>query len=734
MAITNSEYLLQQILNSTNKSNDNLTALKEVISEGFKNQPGGRRNRNGGAGGNGPGGNGGAGGGNGSGGSGGGSTEGAMSKAFKNMFGEMRNFGGTLAGNSATASNVLGSLGASSRVLTGAFKAIPGPVGAAATAFEAVVDVGLKVYDYMNQQLEMYNRLNSAGVNLANGMLTARKGAATSLMSLNEFNEVLTKNSESLAAMDGQYGNGVQHFSDLLNSVQKLEDINGIYGVSQQQLADLTAKNYKFNKLYSGNTQMRQLNETQSTANFVSSMTYLSKTVGKSVDQLLGKFDEMGQNLDSQIAVGALIDRFDLDPEKAANVQKGMDATLASMGDVGKTLQQMNASYLKVGTLPEDFDSQFNQMLLQRMQELQAAGVDNAKDIRTSISKFIKQNKDMLDVEIKNQYQAGNITQAQWLSQLKNLEAMKNDPQNQPSAIIEQFTKTFNNWLGNTFTKPFNDMYTSVQESAAKYLLDVGNRSDGYISFMTNIWTDVFNGLSTGAKWLLEKSLAFPKMIAETLFGNFDQVEAAFGKAFDSVLQLPISIWNMVMNLLSGESLPKASEMLKKTVSNLFGHIGDIFTSFGNLTFNTDDIKKRINNMYDSIKSKLTGWWDSAKGWFKGEGDDKKPIQSPLENKVNSGAINTNSSTPTSTDDMRKAPVVNGPTYTPPVKVEDSTDNSTDNNSNPAANTNSNDVNEAILKTIQSLLSNAESSVQANNEALNYFRQIAENTAEQRNL
>lgn len=731
MAITNSEYLLQQILNSTNKTNDNLTALKEVISEGFKNQPGGRRNRNGGAGGNGSGGNGGgAGGNNGS----GGGTEGAMSKAFKNMFGEVKNFGSTLAGNSATASNVLGSLGASSKVLTGAFKSIPGPVGAAATAFEAVVDVGMKVYEYMNQQLEMYNKLNSAGVNLANGMLTARKGAATSLMSLNEFNEVLTKNSESLAAMDGQYGNGVQHFSDLLNSVQQLENINGIYGVSQQQLADLTAKNYKFNKLYSGNTQMRQLNETQSTANFVSSMTYLSKTVGKSVDQLLGKFDEMGQNLDSQIAVGALIDRFDLDPEKAANVQKGMDATLASMGDVGKTLQQMNASYLKVGTLPDDFDSQFNQMLLQRMQELQAAGVDNAKDIRTSISKFIKQNKDMLDVEIKNQYQAGNITQAQWLSQLKNLEAMKNDPQNQPSAIVEQFTKTFNNWLGNTFTKPFNDMYTNVQESASQYLLDVANRSDGFVSFMTNIWSDAYSVLGDSAKWLLDKSLAIPKMIGEVLFGNFDQVESAFGKVFDDIMQIPLAIWNMVMNFVTGESLPDASEMLRKTVSNLFGHIGDLFSSFGKLTFNSDEVKKRINTMYDSIKSKLTGWWDSAKGWFTGEGDDKKPIQSPLENKVNSGAINTTSSAPTSTDEMRKAPVVTAPTYTPPAKVDAGKDNSTDNTLDPSAANNTTDVNDAILKTIQSLLSNAESSVQANNEALNYFRQIAENTAAQRNL
>jgi len=43
-------------------------------------------------------------------------------------------------------------------------------------------------------------------------------------------------------------------------------------------------------------------------------MTYLSKTVGKSVDELLGKFDSMGDSLDSTVSQFAMTENWGVDP------------------------------------------------------------------------------------------------------------------------------------------------------------------------------------------------------------------------------------------------------------------------------------------------------------------------------------------------------------------------------------------------------------------------------------
>lgn len=717
MAISQSDYLLQEILTKTSTGNDHLAAMAELLVEMNKTIKK-----------NGPG-SGGPGGGSGGGSGGGGprppghGDSKRFSNMFKSMFGNMRGAGSTILGNNATSANVLGSLGQSAMGVSSALgKAIPA-IGGVTAAFNLVVDAGMKVYDYMNAQLQMYTQLNSSGLSLATGMSTLERASAKSLMSNAQFGEALQKNADVLAAMEGTYGNGVEHFGDLMNSVQKLQNVNGMYGVSQEQLADLAARNFKYQKLYGSQESLRNMNQAQSTEQFVRQMTELSKSVGKSVDQLLGSFEGMTNSFDSQATARALTRFWGKSEDDAAAMNKEMNTVFASMGEFGAQFQAFNTQGLTLKPLSDEFNSQFAQMLTDRMKELQNGPKRDAKSIQQQIIKWTNEHQKQLQLEIDALYDAGNIPAAKFLQDFQNSIKLMNANRVQVSPVMEDFTNRFNTWLADSVTGPFKTMWADTRDSALKYLMETYDSVDSIFMMPSKMFKDLMNYMNSGMSGAFGVLMNIPTELLQIVAGNTEPLTTAFKNFFSDIIDIPGSLAKLIWGMITGDGWSKSADELHNTIGNIFTHVGDIFDGVSKLDFNYDDMKKRIQSSFDSMKNKIAGWWDSAKSWWAGE-DPKEVNQLPNGKPV--------IPPPTAVEPKKpqQPTVMEPPSYTKPIKIETPDPSvATD----PALEQKQS-LDESILKGINNLMSATEQANQLNSTASGYLRQIAENTTVPQNL
>ena len=749
MAGLGSDYIQQQLLDQSVAMNDNLSAMRQVLLDINKNT------KNGSSGGSGSNGNGNPGNRNDRRRNDNGNT--SFNKAFKDLFGESKNIGKTMLGNNGSIQNTVGAFTTSAKVLQNSLGKLPGPIGLAANAFLSIVQVGGMVYEYLNEQLNMYNQLNSAGVTLADGMLTVRKGSGAAFMSINEFSAAISKNSDAVAAMEGQYGDGVEHFGKLLNTVQLTQEKLGLYGVSAQQLADITAKNYKFERMYSGQQQIRNMSESQSTTQFVQQMTYLSKTVGKSVDELIAKFTSMGDNLDSNTAIDALKNNYGLTEEKAADVTKSMNSIFASMGAAGETLQKLNASKLADNMLPEEYNNQFTQLYTDRLKELQAAGITDEKVIRRAMSQYVKEHEEQLQTEIQAQRRIGNYSAAQWLSQLKNVERTMNDPKNQPSPIIEAFTNRFNLWIGKTFTEPFNAFYTKTAEGAASYLSNLADNSTNAWDFMTKLVHDGFMKFNSGMMGHFSELANLPGKLMQTFFGeSWKRVSDAFSNLGADLLAIPIRLGQLIWEMFTGSSddIDSAGKELMGSIKRIFSDVVGVFTKIGSLSIDFDDVKRKFTEAIESLKNKFTGMLDRIKNWWNDSDEETEPkkVEKPKPQSQTTSkpkeapqskeqSANKSKETPIASAKKSSTPIANQPKtagtqkvtsppeYTKPEKIEQA-----EQTSSTEIQTAQHTENESPNKLLAEILNTLESQGQINGQLAIILRQIADNTEPPRNV
>lgn len=731
----NSDYILQQIADSSKSIDDNLSSMRELLTDIAKNNKkesgsSGKSNNSNNS---------------------GNRTQrkqnssGSFSGAFKSLFGEAQHFGAAITGNNGKVQTAMSSLGVSAKVLESTFGKLPGPVGWVSTAFLKVAEAGVKLYEYMNEQLEMYNDLNSSGVTLAKGMTTARDGAASAFMSLNSFNKVLAKNSDSLAAMDGQYGDGVEHFGNLLQTIQLTQNKMGLYGVSQEKLADLAAKNYKFERMYAGNAQMRNLSEQASTQQFVESMTFLSRSVGKSVDELLSKFSSFGDNLDTGVGQSALQTFYGLTEERSAEVMKGMNSVFSAYGDFGSVLQKLNTSKLQLGSLPEEYNNQITQLITDRLAELEKAGVTDPKAIQKAMNDFIGQNVDEIKKQMQASYNTGNTAAGDLLQKLLQMQKTFNANAGKPLPATEQLATLFNNWIGKNITEPLQKTWNQAKESSAQWVLDIAKNSDGVFDFLgkltmqslaaiPKVFSSGFNYLGT----LIDN-------LGVQLFGNgYKDASKGFSNFIDYLSELPLKLWNSVLGWFNTSTDDKEKQVqgiistLYDSVKNAFNYIGNLFSSFSlddmkknlmqgfdklsHMDFNYDDVSKSIMNSFEAMKSSLSSWWETAKSWFSNDESTKpqapKPATPPPAPLASTNPI------------AGKQQVTAAPEITKPQKVEQANQQTPE----AAQDTQTADNNEDMKKLLSSILNNLEAQSSNSNQLAILLRTIADNTEPPRNV
>lgn len=719
MAIV-SDALLQRLIDESSNGNEHLKSMKELLvsidrksgrrGSGGSGSPPDRRNdrdQN---------------------------SQGAFTGTLKSIFGEMQGLSGTILGNAGSVQNTASSLGTSLGNVGAALSNLPGPIGMVGTAFSAIATVSTALYESMNEQLNMYNALNSSGLSLSAGMMSVRKGSAGAFMSMNDFSEAITRNSDAIAAMDDQYGDGVEHFGRLMNSIQNAQNGVNAYGLSQQQLADVTARNYKFNKIFSTEQQMNRMNESQSTQTFVGQMTYLSKTVGRSVDELLKKFDSMTDNLDTTMAEGSLKTLYGLPAEIAAGTTKATNAVFASMGEAGDTLQKLNSSKLSMFMLPEEYNNTFVQEYTDMIANLQKNGVTDEKVIRRTMSKWTAERKGWLDQEIDIQTRSGNIQIATLLNQIKNTEKLLNDPSKQPNLYYENMMTRFNLWIGDNFTKPLNEYFARSQEQLSKYLTNLANTTDNAYDFAEQLFRDGFNKINDAmGGWLMAPLKMFQELGKILMGEQYPLLANEMGIMFDSVMEIPKQLTKTLIEWASGGDLYDVSAGLRIAVKMMFEDIGNSIKNLMTIDieqFNYEAVKTRIKEAFQGMLDSVIKFWDKLTAWW--NTDDSKAIEQrraelqeqrqTVETQSTAKQRNTSQKVQTNTD------------YTKPQKIEEAEvaeqekyqDDSADLMASQRA-----DSTNRLLSTMVNIL---ETQASQTAQQLAMMRQVAENTEPARNV
>ncbi len=598
MAVNTSDYLLQQLVNQTKDNNDSLTAIRELLAENIKNdkkKSGSNGKKNGSS-------------------SSSSSNRGnrgsaqaddgkAFGKLFKSLSSEVSNVSKTMMNSSTNVSTVVNSLGVSASSFAGSLAMMPGPIGAAAAAFKLVTGAGLAVYNALNAQLEVYTRINSAGVALAEGYGSVLKGAGASMLSMDAFSEALQTHSSVVAQLDGAYGDGVATFGKLLGTVQQAQNELGLYGISQKTLTDLTARNIKFQKQYGGREALRSMDQAKSTEQFIMSMTKFSKSMGESVDALLNKTQNLDKSLDTRSMQIALQNYSGLSSKAAVATSKAFNEAAGAMGDAGADFLRLISHRLSIGGVPDDLLTPVLNQFADLGENLVRSGVTDSQEIRRQQLEFVKKNKELIKQDLLNQIQLGNTTAATFYQQLLDMEATVNDPKNNPADKLTQFTNRFNMWISKEFTEPFNTMYANTQNSIVDYLSDIADRTDGAWEFIGELALDGF-GLVPIAKDAIAyldrigaEFTAWLDGLGADIFGSgYSKVSEAFDTFMNNLMDLPGNLWNSVKSWFGGGSdndikLNNSTETPAESVNNI------------------------IDNGVNSVSDYFAGMWDKFNKW-----------------------------------------------------------------------------------------------------------------------
>lgn len=715
----NTDYLLDSIITEIKNTNDSLSELKQLLIENARDS---RRNSGGNRG------SGSGGGSGGRGGSGGSGSGNGLSGLFNTLQGEMSSLTRFSLGNTATVENTVRTLGTSIGSVSKAMVGLGGPIGMVGAGFLKIAEVGLQVYEYLNQQLKMYNDLNSSGVTLANGMNSLRRGSSTAFMSVEEFSAAVKNNTQSMVVLEDQYGDGVVQFGNLVKSVQLAQNELGLYGLSQAQIADITAKNIKIQKLYSGAAHIREMNEAASTTKFITDLTYLSRAMGTSIEELISKTASTMEGADFGQIQSSLTSLQGIPAELASEMTKTMSTVFAGLGKGGDVLASSFADFVNVGYLmPEGMEAaanvmgRFNQELLSMNQQ----GLTSAEDYNRFTSQFFKDSANLAELEQARQVaiQMGNKDAATKIQNIINAGKLITAEADKPIAAWEELTNRFNNWMGESIMDPFNNFVNNTTESFGNYLLNLIDTSDGFWSgtwqFVKDSGSFIMNGVMDGMEQTADYLVGGVFKVVDFLFGTstFETVNEYFDEAFNYLTDSMGSVVDWAGDLFFG--IDDASDVAYEWITD------------------------KMDALYDVLGSSLDaakGYWGKFTSWL-GFGSDDEPVNANQAEKTqneqvqNKERASKRAKEQSSTEKLKERAKVE-PTAKPegkPIeKIEEPKRPVVDPNM-PRIDPMQDQHQKELISTLKKILNKSDEQSAFFNTLVGYMREISENTVPETN-
>lgn len=714
------DVLLDLLLQEAKKQNDTLSIMKQTMIKMAKQNGGGNGgpppNPNPNP--NPPGGSGG--------GAGGSSVKNIISSMGKGLLSSLS----PLTGNSVTASTAVKAFGSGVSNVLGPLKAIPGPIGAAATAFDMIVKAGTALYEYLDNQLKMYQDLNSAGVQLTDGIFGFRKNAGNAMLSMDQLSKVVTTNSDTFASMNEQYGDGIKHFGELVNTITMAQRQVGIYGLSQQQIADITAKNYKLQKLYATEARFRDMSEQNSTNNYISSLVQMSKVLGVSIDQIMKKNEEFAKSSRAFNITTYLKNM--LPKDTAENVTKTFGELTSSLGEGGKVIQDVMGEFAVTGKLPQDI-GQYGQALLpyfDKLKGMMESGVTDPREYQKVLKKITNDTSTMNQIanDLYSAQATGNAAGEQFVSAIMNMSKFMNDQANQVPSAFETLQTRLENWIGDSIIAPFNKFFGDTANGIAQYLLDKYNETG-------SIWDTAIDAFDTGMGKVLAFFWTLPSRLVAYLTGqDYDtsvenSISEMLGGVFKSISMIGKTVWDFFFG--SKDDVKKDLEIVNKAIFGVINSVKSLFEKIKNFlaNFSIDGIKDKLKSGAESLGNSLSEKWDEVK---KGFGNMGSPADDP---KVQAGQQKPQdpAQSPTSPIQKVKPPQVKAKTEvtkSPPIQKPDDDEKNNSNTNMPNQPT---QAEIDIMNILNKLNSGTAETVAALNNAVKYLSSISTNTEPVRN-
>jgi len=635
-----------------------------------------------------------------------------------------------LTGNSVTASTAVKAFGSGVSNVLGPLKAIPGPIGAAATAFDMIVKAGTALYEYLDSQLKMYQDLNSAGVQLSEGIFGFRKSAGSALLSMDQLSKVVTSNSDTFAAMNEQYGDGIKHFGELVNTITMAQRQVGIYGLSQQQIADITAKNYKLQKLYATEARFRDMNEANTSNNYISSLVQMSKVLGVSIDQIMKKNEEFAKSSRAFNITTYLKNM--LPKDTAENVTKTFGELTSSLGDGGKVIQDVMSEFAVTGKLPQDI-GQYGQALLpyfDKLKGMMESGVTDPREYQKVLKKITTDTSTMNQIanDLYSAQATGNAAGEQFVSAIMNMSKFMNDQAQQVPTAFETLQTRLENWIGDSIIAPFNKFFGDTANGISQFLLEKYSETG-------SIWDTAIDAFGTGMSKIMGFFWSLPARLLAYITGQEydssvqDSITELLGNVFKSFSMIGKTVWDFFFG--SKDDVKKDMEIVNKAIFGVINQVKTLFQKIKDFlsNFSIDGIKDKLKSGADSLGKNLSEKWDEVKKGFGSIGNTDQPTVKPSDQTKSQDPTQS----PTSPVQKVKPPQVKSKTEvtkSPPIQKPDEDKPNQDGTNMPNQPT---QAEIDIMNILNKLNSGTADTVAALNNAVKYLASISTNTEPVRN-
>jgi len=213
--------------------------------------------------------------------------------------------------------------------LFASFSHLPFFIGEVSSLFASLLRTG-------EQYLDVYRNLTRVGADFSGNLFQIRSQASRAFLTLGEFANVVSKNSDIFASMGGSVQSGINKFVELQNNLMKGAFRNQILGLGY---TFEEAANATLGFMRSQGTMSKQGLENTDTVRrgvmqYAMELDALSKTTGKQRDQIAKELqdlqmEEVWQNFVAQLS-----------PEKAAAARAAVNAQLQYGGkDAARSLQ-----------------------------------------------------------------------------------------------------------------------------------------------------------------------------------------------------------------------------------------------------------------------------------------------------------------------------------------------------------------------------------------------------------
>ena len=394
-----------------------------------------------------------------------------------------------------------------------------------------------KIVEYQETLLSSYQRISKSGADFGGSLMDMAHQAARAYLSLDDFADIVEKNSEALAIGFGSVQQGLDKFVDAQNLL--MSPTNGKFGkslaglgVTAKESADVLAL-YTRMMMSSGGLQNKSVDDlAQSTAGLIEEMDLMAKIQGvsrkqaedemkKVADDALFQMNLDGQYNDAQrAAITAIVAN---QSTTLAEGGRSIKMAFATAGQIlvgsseesaqaaimtGNRMMDANKMAVEIVRKNPGITMREVEQLIIKMNRMTAEGTDNLRK-GSKISLMAMNQTAQATAIYSNSIKFRNMTEKQQAEYIANLHKNQENQANGSAAALEQGEK-------------------AVRQFGSTILGVIGKALEPFMTTITNASISLINGLGE-----LFKSPTFKKAVEDLgswLHTTFDSFKNAFNK------------------------------------------------------------------------------------------------------------------------------------------------------------------------------------------------------------